>query len=121
VKEDFVVTIARVCHEANRALCIEQEDYSQKDWDNSSNELKISAINGVKYHIDNPEASPAASHENWMRLKVVNGWVWGKTKSEVLKTHPCLVPFEKLPVEQQAKDHLFSSIVRALYPILDSK
>jgi hypothetical protein len=35
------------------------------------------------------------------------------------KEHPCFVPYESLPAEQQAKDHLFKGIVAALAPLLE--
>jgi hypothetical protein len=31
-----------------------------------------------------------------------------------IEAHPCIVPFDELPHEQQAEDHLFRGIVRAL-------
>ena len=44
---------------------------------------------------------------------VVNG--------EDAKTHPCMMPFNELPREQQMKDRLFIGIVRALsIEILDT-
>jgi hypothetical protein len=49
-----------------------------------------------------------------LKEKVDNGWVFGEVKDAEAKTHPCIVPFEQLPVEQQAKDYLFKGIVHAL-------
>jgi hypothetical protein len=42
------------------------------------------------------------------------GWVYGETKDPVAKTHPCLVAYNDLPIEQQVKDHLFRAVVKAL-------
>lgn len=47
----------------------------------------------------------------------------GKKKNPEKKTHPCIVPFEKLPKEQQTKDVLFMAVVRSfdeLYKALNS-
>ena len=49
-----------------------------------------------------------------MREKVERGWQYGPLKDADLKEHPCIVPFDELPPEQQAKDHLFKAIVDAL-------
>ncbi len=108
--------IARVCHEANRAYCESIGDRSQKPWGEAPEWQIASALNGVKFHIANPDAGDAASHQNWMVEKLRDGWKHGAAKDETAKTHPCLVPFDHLPPEQQAKDRLFRAIVHALAP-----
>lgn len=106
--------IARVCHEANREWCSTIGDDSQLPWDDAPQWQRDSAIDGVNFHLDNPGAGDAASHNNWMCEKQENGWTFGAVKDEDAKTHPCLVPFDELPPEQRAKDRLFRAIVYAL-------
>ena len=65
-------------------------------------------------HVDNPDLPASASHESWMREKLEAGWIYGPVKDPDVKQHPCLVPFDELPVEQQMKDVLFIAVVRAL-------
>jgi len=105
--------IARVCHEANRAYCATLGDSSQKPWDEAPDWQQASAINGVRFHALNPDAGPEHSHESWLAEKGESGWVYGEVKDPEAKTHPCMVPFDALPVEQQRKDKLFLAIVRA--------
>jgi len=69
---------------------------------------------GVKLHTENPNAGAQASHGSWMAQKLAEGWEHGPTKDPEAKRHPCIVPFDALPVEQQAKDHLFHAVVHAL-------
>ena len=106
--------IARVAHEINRAYCQAIGDKSQVPWERAAQWQRDSALLGVKMHADFPAFGPAESHKGWMAHKIKEGWVWGPTKNEKLKTHPCLVPFKNLPVEQQAKDFIFRAIVHAL-------
>lgn len=41
-------------------------------------------------------------HEVWAKSRFEQGWVYGSKRSDELKTHPCLVPYEELPeVEKQ--------------------
>ncbi len=101
------VVIAKAAHGANKAWCEVQGDFSQVDWKDAPAWQRESAINGVNFHLDNPTATDSASHDNWMKEKLNNGWVYGEVKDEVAKTHPCLVPFNKLPAPQQFKDKLF--------------
>lgn len=111
------IDIAKVCHEANRALCDGLGDFSQKPWDDAPQWQRDSAINGVKFNLNNPAAPASASHNSWLEEKRLAGWKFGPEKDAGLKEHPCFVPYEELPKEQQAKDHLFKAIVAALSPI----
>jgi hypothetical protein len=110
----LVVNVARVCHEANRAYCKTLGDTSQSSWENAPQWQKDSAMDGVQFHLDNPDADDAASHENWLMDKRSCGWVYGPTKDAENKTHPCMMKFQDLPETQQLKDRLFRSICRAL-------
>lgn len=104
-------SIAKICHEANRAYCESLGDQSQLTWADAPQWQKTSAINGVAFHAEHPEADDAASHNSWLAEKVRTGWVYGEVKDPEKKTHPCIVSFSELPVEQQAKDKLFRAIV----------
>lgn len=108
-KED----IARACHEANKALCEAYGDYSQVDYDAAPAWQKKAIMNGVEFHLTG-EHGPEATHENWMKDKQKDGWTYGAVKDREKKTHPCMVPYEKLPPMQKAKDRIIASIVRSL-------
>jgi hypothetical protein len=119
IADSFVNTIARMCHEVNRSWCILNHDYSQPVWEDAPDWQKNSAIDGVKFHLANPDAKASASHDNWMKDKLEAGWEWGEIKDPNSKppTHPCIVPFEDLPNVQQIKDKLFRATVHAIvYP-----
>lgn len=107
-------TIARICHEANRAWCQVNGDASQTPWEAADAWQRDAALAGVRFALDNPQAADSAQHEQWMRHKTEEGWVYGPLKDPRRKTHPCLVAFEALPDREQAKDRLFRAIVRAL-------
>lgn len=109
-----VEQIAKVCHEANRAYCENIGDNSQPTWENAPDWQKKSAVTGVQYHLDNPNSKPEDSHNSWLKEKEADGWKYGEVKNLEIKEHPCYVPYEQLPVEQQKKDYLFLGVVRAL-------
>lgn len=109
-----VSDVARVCHEVNRQYCLATGDSSQPSWEDAPEWQKSSAVNGVRFHLDNPGASPSASHESWLAQKEAEGWKYGAVKNPETKEHPCFVPYDELPIEQRAKDYIFSSIVREL-------
>ena len=112
--EAILLTIAKCCHEANRAYCKALGDDSQLPWEEAPEWQKASCIQGVAFSVTNPEAGPDEGHKSWLAEKKAEGWVYGKEKDEEKKTHPCIVPFHRLPAEQQAKDYIFQAIVRSL-------
>lgn len=111
---DYLIRIARVCHEANRSVCLTAGDDSQKSWEESPEWQRVSAMKGVAFRINNPDAPESAQHDSWQAEKINDGWVYGEEKNADLKTHPCLVPFDQLPVFQQRKDKVFCAIVDLL-------
>lgn len=109
------VQIAHVCHEANRAVQIEQADPSipvSPSWEDLDEETRQSAVDGVQGVLDGN--TPEQSHQQWVNFKESYGWRLGTVKDEKLKVHPLLVPYAELPEEQKVKDALFVAIVKAL-------
>lgn len=106
--------IAMMCHEANRTYCKTLGDHSQPLWSEAPGWQTDSAKTGVRFHIENREAGTSDSHDSWMKQKVDEGWVYGETKDPEAKTHPCIVPYEELPLEQRMKDFIFRGIVHAM-------
>ena len=113
-----IENVAAICHAANHELCLGQGDGSQLPWHEAPHWAKQSAIDGVEFHLNNPEATPSASHENWLAHKEADGWRYGVMKNAITKEHPCMVPYDELPAEQQLKDYLFMAIVKAAKPFL---
>ena len=116
VKEEGMfenANVAQVAHEANRAYCQTIGDNSQLPWDQAPEWQKESAVNGVVFHLKNPNAGPSGSHENWLKEKAENGWKYGPVKDAEKKEHPCFRPYNSLPIEQRVKDYIFCGIVKA--------
>ena len=106
--------VAQVAHEINKAFCASIGDFSQPTWEEAPEWQKLSAINGVQFHLDNPDASPSASHDSWLKQKEEEGWKYGAVKDAEKKEHPCFVPYEQLPIEQKSKDYLFKQVIHSL-------
>jgi len=87
-----VESIAKVCHEANRAYCQSIGDMSQPAWEDAPEWQRASAIKGVEFARDNPSAPPSASHDSWLEEKRATGWKFGPVKDPEKKEHPCFVP-----------------------------
>jgi hypothetical protein len=112
--------IARVVHEANRAIQIIQDVPGisvSPEWDKLDGETRESAIDGVYGVLAGN--TPEESHENWMKFKKDNGWKFGPVKNEGFKTHPLLIPYSELDSNARMKDDLFCAIVQALESYID--
>lgn len=107
--------IARVCHEANRALQITQADPAvSPSWAEAPNWQTESAVEGVEKVLAG--ATPEQLHQSWCEFKLNDGWVYGEVKDAdaTPPTHPCLVEYAELPADQRLKDDLFRAIVFTL-------
>ena len=43
-------------------------------------------------------------HEVWAKSRMDQGWSYGPERSDILKQHPCLIPYEDLPEIEKAYD-----------------
>lgn len=109
-----VELIAAMCHRVNKAVCEAAGDHSQPTWENAPDWQKESAIDGVLLALTTLDPTPQQNHKNWVDYKLADGWVRGDVKDPVKKTHPCLVPFVDLPIEQKIKDYVFLAVVEGM-------
>ena len=114
VTPDMVTSVAKVCHEANRAYCELIQDFTQPHWEMAPEWQRNSAIAGVNFHFAHPDSKPEDSHKEWLKVKEAEGWTYGEVKDTEAKKHPCMVPFEKLPSNQQMKDFIFHGIAHGM-------
>lgn len=109
-----VESIAQVCHEACRSVCEADGDTTRPSWKDAPDWQKTAIRKGVAYVQEHPDAPAGALHDSWMKEKTDAGWKYGKVKDKDAKTHPCLVPYEELPLVERVKDHLIKSLVQTL-------
>ena len=55
----------------------------------------------VEYLVEEMEKNV---HEVWSKTRIEQGWTYGEKRDDVLKQHPCLVPYEELPEEEKVYD-----------------
>lgn len=108
------ITIAKLCHEINKIYCESMGDLSQIKWEEAPKWQRTSAMHGVRFYMDNPNATPKDMHDSWLKEKLDNGWTYGPLKDSERKTHPCIMEYEKLPESQKIKDRLFLTVVKSL-------
>src|ERR1700744_1789977 len=94
--------IARVVHEANRAMQYVQNDaVPSPPWDADSalvHDTCINLVRLVRMGYSNEEI-----HQEWCDRLKDEGWTFGSVKNPQKKPHPCLVPYYDLPPLQRHK------------------
>ncbi len=50
------------------------------------------------------EAMAKNVHEVWAQERINQGWTYGEKRDNILKHHPCLIPYEDLPEEERIYD-----------------
>jgi hypothetical protein len=108
--------IAQIVHEINKAFCESLGDTSLVSWADTPQDIKAIVVDGVLFHLNNPNAGADASHNNWMANKIAQGWVYGPVKDATKKEHPSIIPFEKLSLTERQKDVLVMQTVHSLAP-----
>jgi hypothetical protein len=109
--------VAQVAHYAIRGMQEVLKDPCPSDpWAVLSEDARASVIAGVR--VARSGATPRELHEAWVDYRRREGWLPGPVKDYVLRTHPCLVPWDKLPEAERDKDILFQAIVLAFSPML---
>lgn len=106
--------IARVMHEAIRAFQTGIGQTAAPPWGNAPKWMQKASRDGVQFRLKNPNAGPSAQHDQWMQSKIDDGWKYGKEKDGIKKTHPLLVDYEQLPLEERQKDALVAAIIDSL-------
>mgnify|MGYP001568524116 CR=1 FL=1 len=106
--------IAAICYEVNRAYSKMYDNSVQIDWELAPAWAKRNVCDGVKFVLSKTDCTPQQWHEFWCKEKKDEGWQYGKEHLLVLKTHPCILPWDKLSKEQKHKAQIFVSTVNAL-------
>jgi len=102
---------AMMIHESNKVICDSQGDHSQEHWNEAPGYNHQSATLTVRALFENPNLTPADLHDIWVDGKKADGWTYGETKDRDKKTHPSIIPYDKLSSLEKYKDHLVRDTV----------
>ena len=91
-----------------------------QDYNIEPNEDQLqSLLQGVAFGLQHLDMTPEQNHENWMKCKTEQGWVYGEVKDFEKKTHPDLVPFNELPKIEADKDIMDAMMNKAANELYD--
>lgn len=102
--------LAKICYEAVKSYAETQNDHHHRRWNNLAEEHKQTLVDGVLFHITNPEAGPEAAHLMRCSHLMEKGWRWGPVKAIEDRQSPLLVAFDNLSGVQQMKYLIFCTM-----------
>jgi len=72
-------------------------------------------------HLNEEEVETMArvEHIRWSWEKRLNGWIFGKVKNDIKKTHPSLIPYEQLSESEKEKDRELVKLIPAFLQDID--
>lgn len=114
-----VARIAEISYAAARAyswVMLGEHIYA---WEDAPKESKVSILNGVRYYIEHPDATPEFIHDKWRAMKAHDGWTYGETEDKEKKEHPAMVDWDDLDDKWRGKDIIFYTVADALTRLLD--
>ena len=115
-----VKQLATLCHQAIREFKINVMNEDMNDWNTCEQWRRDDTIQSVKMILRYDHPTYDLLHNHWLEMKRVNGWVYGKETDRPNKIHNCMVSFDELPPEEQAKDHLFVELCLIYKPFISN-
>lgn len=111
--------IAAIAYTVLRAYRMAIGESGGPAWESAPDALKAKVLANVDF-VRGQEEPPTAEfmHRRWVSAKMIDGWASGVKRSDALKLHDRMRPFETLQRDQQAKGEIFLALVRTLAPLV---
>lgn len=98
----FVYEAARI---ENKAA---QRPINPEPWEERDKAFRMNMIRAVEKQCGPGRViSVETLHDNWVKAYEKMGWKYGKKRDPIAKTHPDMVPFNRLGKKEQEKDWVF--------------
>ena len=97
-KIEFIVAVRHACWVSYQIAAGQPYNVEIND------DQRESLMDGARFQLDNPDITSTESHNNWVKAKTRQGWVYGPVKDFEKKEHPNLVAFDELPNIEKLKD-----------------
>jgi len=114
-----IAEVAALAYMVNRAYCAEQGNTSEPAWTETSDGKREAFIAGTQKIVlglsRGIQIAPWDAHNEALKKRVDAGWTYGEKEDPEAKTHPLVLPFDKLPKAQQLKTFLFIAVIEACY------
>lgn len=110
-----VMELARVSHEIVRGYREAIGDGTCPPWVQTTKDERMAAAQQVVTVLKFPALTAAELHSGFVDTMRDRGWTFGEVMDEEKKTHPLLVDYDQLPLQNRIEDALFCNTIRAIY------
>lgn len=115
-----LLQLAKLCHSAiNDFKFLIMKEYPIF-WDDAEQWMVDDTIGSIEMIVSSDNPTYDMLHNHWMDMKVSAGWSFGEVTDRPNKIHNCIIPFDELSPEEQAKDKLFVELVLTYKPFIDN-
>lgn len=105
-------TCAAAAHEAIRVFS-QRLGREEPHWEDSGATHQL-AIRSTTHNVLANGHNAEQVHMTWRVQMVEQGWTHGSVKDIEKKTHPAVLPYELLDLEQKVKNEMFVEIVQSV-------
>ena len=105
--------IAKTAHSVHLAYCNEMGLKTQPKWNDLELEHQNTILDSVERILSGEIKTKEDSHNNFVKFKKSNGWLFGEIYSLINKTNPRLVDYKNLSLENKVKESLFFECVKS--------
>ena len=104
-----IENIAKIIYEATRIEAkLSKRKVVPEKWEKRDDKFKNQFIDVIEKYLSLKRLpTPKQAHNSWVRAYKKMGWKYGKKRDVKKKTHPDLVPYEKLSKDERDKDAIF--------------
>ena len=109
MKKKKKLKIAMACHAVHNVLC-ENHGLQVIPWEDKSDEHQAIVLDSITKILDGHVDSPEDAHNNFVGMKMEDGWEYGDEYSTENKTNPRLCDYEDLDDIDRMKEEFFFAV-----------
>jgi len=108
-QNEMKLKIAKACHAVNNVLC-KNHGLQIITWEDKSPENQKIVLESITKILEGYLTSPEEAHNNFVEMKMKNGWEYGNEYSTENKTNPRLRDYDELNDFERMKEEFFFAI-----------
>ena len=117
MNEVQIMTAARTAYEVVRRYKEFYAEPTDGGWDELEETVRHKHIVAIQEILKRKSITPETVHQLWIESMAKLGWKYGPAKSDIDKTHPCLIDYNELDDRDKVKDVIFLAAIRGVLAI----
>jgi len=110
--ENAIWNIAKIVWEADKGFVEMASLIEVPHWEEAEDWQRDKVCSDVAYLLEYENAPESALHDIWVDAMREHGWKHGEKIDKEQHTHPHLLPYNELPIEEKIRNNLMWTLVR---------